>query len=259
LSPLSSDTLFHFTDRVEHLIDILTNEFRPHFSLEDLTLITNQALDSEEANRAFPLVSFCDIPLSQTTAHTATYGSYAIGLTKKWGMRNGIAPVLYCYQNCPAHVAIAGLFHMPVGTAKADAPNSLEEQLIANIAYLSCFLKPYEGQFYRRGKLMPKTRFYDEREWRYVPDLRKRDVEGMSREEYLDPEKLRLANDRARSHLQPIRFEPSDIRYLIVKTESEILHMIKDIERIKSPKYTTDDIKLLTTRIISAEHIRSDF
>ena len=39
-----------------------------------------------------------------------------------------------------------------------------------DIANLVSFVKPYEGKIYRNGSYFYK-RFYDEREWRYVPDL----------------------------------------------------------------------------------------
>jgi hypothetical protein len=34
--------------------------------------------------------------------------------------------------------------------------------------------------------------------------------------------------------------------------------MIRDIERIKGNRYTTDDVKILTTKIISSERISED-
>jgi hypothetical protein len=36
------------------------------------------------------------------------------------------------------------------------------------IQWITCFIKPYEGKLRRNGKY---TRFYDEREWRFVPTL----------------------------------------------------------------------------------------
>lgn len=36
------------------------------------------------------MVCFCDV-----------YGHYGIGLTKEWGIRNGVSPVLYPYDQSP--------------------------------------------------------------------------------------------------------------------------------------------------------------
>src|SRR5229473_2461542 len=90
---LSANTLFHFTSSLDNLINILTNEFHPNFCLENLsTLLKDPILEM-----AIPMLSFCDIPLSQTGFHLSVYGDYGIGLTKSWGKQNGISPVLYTY------------------------------------------------------------------------------------------------------------------------------------------------------------------
>jgi len=45
---------------------------------------------------------------------------------------------------------------------------------------------------------------------------------------------------------------------LIVRREDEIVPLIRQIELIKG-KYGFDEVKLLSSRVISAEQIRSDF
>ena len=41
---------------------------------------------------------------------------------------------------------------------------------LKHVNYLTYFLKPYEGKIYRDGKFSDGlVRFYDEREWRFVP------------------------------------------------------------------------------------------
>src|SRR5437660_12748311 len=93
LPPLSANSLFHFTGSLENLLNILREEFRPRFCLENFNLLQSAALDEEELEWALPMVCFCDLPLSQTGFHLSVYGDYGIGLTKEWGKRNGIAPV----------------------------------------------------------------------------------------------------------------------------------------------------------------------
>ena len=66
--------------------------------------------------------------------------------------------------------------------------------------------------------------------------------------------------DRANEAIAPLRlrFTPHDIKYVIVQSEKEVLPIIRDLERIKE-KYQGDAIRLLTSRVISAERIREDF
>lgn len=44
---------------------------------------------------AFPMVCFCDIPLSRIDEHIGFYGKFGIGMTRKWAEQNGLNPVLY--------------------------------------------------------------------------------------------------------------------------------------------------------------------
>lgn len=259
MSPISSSTLFHFTDRVQNLVDILTDEFRPHYSWEDFSLVAETL---GPFGFAFPLISFCDIPLSQATRHMATYGNYALGLTKEWGVRNGVTPVLYSYPTSGAARSISALFALDIPTAGAEGSVSpgpvahAQDQLVSHVGHLIGFLKPYEGPFLRRGRVIPSVRFYDEREWRYLPD-EYGSLPVLDREDYLDFARLRDANENLRN-LPRLAFEPSDIKYIVVASEVEILPMIREVERIKT-KYTDDQVKVLTSRIVSAEQIISDF
>jgi hypothetical protein len=98
LPPLSANTLFHFTASLDNLLNILTSVFSPRFCLEDFNLLYDVGVRQEELEWAVPMVCFFDLPLSHTAFHLHVYGHYGIGLTKEWGKRNGIAPVLYAYS-----------------------------------------------------------------------------------------------------------------------------------------------------------------
>ena len=63
---ISSNTLFHFTPTAEYLVGILTNEFHPRYCLEKIALV------EYEFELAYPMVCFCDIPLSQIKNHVKT-------------------------------------------------------------------------------------------------------------------------------------------------------------------------------------------
>lgn len=82
MANISSETLFHFTGREkgkETLLSILENGFYPRYCIENLSSYNE---NTESQYPAFPMVCFCDIPLTRIKTHTKHYGEYAIGLKK---------------------------------------------------------------------------------------------------------------------------------------------------------------------------------
>jgi hypothetical protein len=245
---ISSNTLFHFTNSIDNLLNILQNDFSPHYCLE---IFNNTEL-------AYPMVSFCDLPLFLIRKHLELYGSYGIGLSKSWGMRNSISPILYVHDNSLlSKIKFESILYSP-DYVKLKVLS--KEALIYRQQLYWSFLKNYKGRTYRNGKYIDDVRFYDEREWRFVPDssvfIGGRFV--LEKEEYLDENKRSDANSKLAEKFK-LEFTPNDIQYIIVNRESEILQMIRDIERIKGNRYTADDVKILTTKIISYERISEDF
>jgi hypothetical protein len=87
--PVTSDSLFHFTKSLSALKGILIDKFKLSYCRE------NYQLDYQEHIGHYPMVTFCDIPLSLARDQIGKYGSYAIGLTKEWGIKNKLNPVVY--------------------------------------------------------------------------------------------------------------------------------------------------------------------
>jgi hypothetical protein len=261
-------------------MNILENVFRPNLSLEDLSCL------QDGLKLAIPMVSFCDIPLSQTQTHMQFYGYYGIGLSKTWGQKKGVNPVLYAYKDSPLTAALSKCFSwthrrylaqpylddptfLPEFLAlQASLDRAEKEDAIPDNEYLElwdellaiqCFIKPYEGPFSRGSRSFRKVRFYDEREWRFVPEL------GGNLFKYLlDEDKYNnaQAREKANHEIQTrsrISFKPNDVKYIIVSKEKEILPMIKGIEEIKGDRFTQNEIKLLSSKIISAQQIAKDF
>lgn len=254
---LSSNTLFHYTNKMDYLIKILENDFSPRISIENLsTDITNEI--------GIPMVSFCDIPLSQVSNHSMTYGKYGIGLTKEWGQRMGITPVMY-FHNSANHFKP---FNIATDKLKSDI-YGIEPQysfeMYSHIMYITWFHKLYEGLMWKDNKYMEK-KFYDEREWRYIPSLGSMYDSGITKMSYFDEDVKKLKHDIDFKEMINIelgkefklKFTPNDIKYLIVDKETEILKMISRVKKLKH-KYGEDEIHLLITRIVSMESIENDF
>jgi hypothetical protein len=249
---LSANTLFHYTKNLDRLESILIKEFYPRFCLEPLAFHPTKP----DREVAIPLVSFCDIPLSQIKNHVKLYGNYAIGLSKEWGLKKGITPVIYTHRGSPLPKSIK----MMVDKAKTASEESFWEEHLWTV---SVYLKPYEGKLWRKDKYVDGIRFYDEREWRYVPTFEQASAAGfdagpvLSKKEFFDANRVEEGNEK----LQQCRlgFTPKDIKYLIVKTERELSDFVMRVRQIKEAKYPPEDIEVLVTRIISMEQIEQDF
>jgi hypothetical protein len=244
--------LFHYTKDPDTLESILVNEFYPRFCLELLAFHPTRP----DREVAIPLVSFCDIPLSQIKNHTKLYGSYAIGLSKEWGLKKGITPVIYTHQRSLLPKSIK----MMADKATTASERSFWEKHLWTV---SVYLKPYEGKLWRKDKYVNGIRFYDEREWRYVPSFEQAVAAGfdtgpvLQKEQFFDEDCVEMGNEM----LQQCRlgFAPKDIKYLIVKTEEELYDFVMRVRQIKEAKYPPEDIEILVTRIISMEQIEQDF
>jgi hypothetical protein len=205
------------------------------------------------------MVCFCDIPLSQIRNHARDYGLFAIGLSKSWARKKGITPVLYVPNDSQTEISLITLFQrlQPLLAPQRNQTNLLAEEII----YLSLFVKRYEGWLERPGVPKRKVRFYDEREWRFVPPLDGRRTDDtpvvLEEAEFGNADMLRRANE-AIAHKYPLSFRPEFINYVIVPEEKDILGIRDEILRIKAP-FPDNDKKLLTTRILSMQHIIDDF
>ena len=124
-----------------------------------------------------PMVSFCDLKLSEVTSHMSKYGNYGIGLTKKWANRNGLNPVLYISQHSPfTDGLLSGLNSIHAHRRKLEKSGDSEGLTTdyMNIYNTYRYVKNYEAPLHRKGhSTIEKYRFADEREWRYVPPLEK--------------------------------------------------------------------------------------
>lgn len=221
---ISANCLFHFTHSLEAIRGILRRGFLPRYVVESHNLFPPKPWS---AHSAVPMTCFCDIPLAQTAQHSSVYGSYALGLTKTWGRRNGITPVVYLYAGSPLVKEFLRLrdFLNKQGKGALEDPDSpaMDFYRAAYITYfIERFFKPYEGRFEHNSKTRIRYRFYDEREWRYVPDTEGLGVGHSYLAHVLEFEPDLIAKDeRLLARHSSLRFTPKDLRYVLVSRESE--------------------------------------
>jgi hypothetical protein len=256
MSNISSNCLFHFTSNAEHLIGILTNNFVPRYCYEETILNLN--LERGKIIGAIPMVCFCDISLSQISNHVETYGSYGIGMTKEWGIKNKLNPIIYINENSKLANAFSGIsnniFNLLNNSCNQDSTEACDEFL-----KIAKFIKPYKGNFLRKNNIISNVKFYNEKEWRYIPTITNNKLyfDLLSKEEYEDT--LFLAKENEKMNHFKLTFTPKDIKYIFVSNEDEIHTMVQALRDIKGPKFSQKEIDILTTKIITTKQILEDF
>lgn len=249
---LSSNTLIHFTKKLTNLEGILTSNFKIRYCRENIIV------NSKEYDMLIPMVSFCDIPFSQIINHIESYGCYGIGLKKDWAIKNGLNPVLYIEKNSTlSHNIMGHLYaYLTEGKIKITELTNEEKYRFDFIRYI----KNYEGDLNRIAKKTIKNyRFSDEREWRYVL---KPDFNHLLFANIKKVEKAKIAERKAHHNSkiesEKLSFQPEDINYIIIKKESERDRIISILEK-NYTKFPHEQVKRLTSRIISTEQLYTDF
>jgi len=71
--------------------------------------------------------------------------------------------------------------------------NNQPKDLKYIISDLIMFTKPYEGTLWRNHDRLDLIRFYDEREWRWIPEINRHDCKiHLEYDEFLDDTKRKL-------------------------------------------------------------------
>lgn len=239
MSP-KSNTLFHFTKSLDFLKGILKDGFLPRYCLEDTKYLTIEYI-------GYPMVCFCDIPLSRISEHTSFYGDFGLWMTKEWGMKNALAPLLYT----PTDGALTQFANYLLQLNMKDKTGALtKEQLDLNDHFfrLISMIKPVAGNMVIGGNVIEKD-FHQENEWRFVP----KKFSVLFRDKF-DAEREKKNAEVAKEKLQ---FTPADVKYIFVKNDSDIPAVFDFIQN-NLGHFPLNDIKILTSRIVSLETLARD-
>lgn len=241
-----SHTLFHFTKNIEFVKNILLDGFWPRYCLEDLSWYI-----FEYDYIAFPMVCFCDIPLSRIGEHVDFYGEFGIGVTKEWALANNLNPLSYVAKNSTYCSSVNNLFK---NVDYNNGKNGYYEGSGNDLNQLLSFLKPLEGKMLLSGAPVDKE-FYQESEWRFVPQ--QTDVKPwLDKQSYDNATVLEQYNNKTKE-LSSLKISPTDIKYIFVKSDSDIPEIINFIQT-KLDNYSGVELKILMSRVVSLESISSD-
>lgn len=203
------------------------------------------------------MVSFCDIPLAdykkhfynkKNTGDLGYYGDYGIGLSKTWARNNGLNPVLYVDSKSHVSTSLRKDFERFMrndGRTETSTPHQM-----------FLYAKNYEGELFRKGTLKKKDyRFYDEREWRIVPDSRQLDNNPVVLDANIYKENTAAFQRRIEANL--LKFDLKDISYIIVKSDDEKSLVYKQLR--DSFRRDSDPINLTSITVLTSEQIIGDF
>lgn len=247
--PLSSNSLIHFTKTKTALKGILGSSFKVKYCLEEIH--TRSAM----YDAAIPMVSFCDIPLSEIKNHIKNYGCYGIGLKKNWARRHGLNPVLYLEQSSQLADHTLDVLYDKVFKGKEMRTTNSTGLALADVFR---YIKNYEGELKRSNKLIKKIyRFSDEREWRFCPDKNSLRTAPYLINYVTAYKRNKEKFNKKLNHIR-LRFTPDDITYIIIKNDSEIMEVIQHLENSKGNRFSLEQIRRLTTRILTSDQIMTD-
>jgi hypothetical protein len=223
---ISSTTLFNFTDSFNYLINNLTNGFYCHNTYEKLPIKNN--------GYRVPMACFCDVPLSLIKEHFDWYGRYGIGIKRSFARSQGVKPVWY----------VTGESNLVRNLIKDKELSDYERK------HLLPYLKQFMGnQFDNRLKKERRKKFYDEREWRYIPN-----------NSLVEP----FFGLKARREMKPatqnggrMKIELDKVEYIIIEKDIDfepLLETLKSICEESKMRFET-----MISKILTAKQIERDF
>ena len=249
---LYPEILFHFTNKAG-LFGILENTFKVSYSRESVSTKTTKK------EFAVPIVSFCDLRLSELRSHMNKYGKYGIGMSKLWALKKGLNPVIYI--STESHLTnslLPAIDKLSEITNTTDDPNiitSLADTYMSILHSLS-YIKNYQGDLSREfHPTITGYRFADEREWRYVPNPDGSFAQFLNLKHIKTKEDKQLQNGKlSKLHLT---FTPEDIKYLILEKDEERIELIEHLEKVKD-RFDESTRRRLASRILTADQIEND-
>ena len=225
MARVSSNTLFNITDSYDYLIDNLKNGIYCQSTFEKLPFGKN--------GYRVPLISFCDIPLSLIKEHFDWYGRYGIGIKRSYARENGVQPVWYVTSE---NYLVQKIVKSPLSEVDRK--------------YILPYLKQFMGkQKHRSDGIFKMKKFYDEREWRYIPKA------SIAEPIFGEQAIKQLATTTPEVHRMEI--DLNEVEYIIIEKDKDILNLIPELKSLASAKHVS--YEMLLSKIITAKRIEQDF
>lgn len=257
----SSNSLFHFTKKITVLKSILQDKIYGTYCKEILHY------NQEKTEIIVPMISFTDMPLSEYLKKPV-YGKVGIGFNKDWGIKNRLNPVLYIDKNSllfenqikALHSSLIAIKKLKTVGYESSEEYEQVKKPFEFIRYILFYFKHYQDDLYRGSinKIYKNYRFYNEREWRYIPDTDcaicdlKISVdeyntwrESGSKEKPLIKDKLSL------------EFDFNDIDWLLVENKNQVKDLVNFLNNLDGRYFSKIEKEILFTRIICYNDLKA--
>lgn len=289
------DQIIRYCSKLEYIIEnINIGGFQPSYCKElyqdELILI--------------PMVSFCNIPLTDVGKYLY-YGDYGLGFSLDWAVKNKISSVNYVHENSEfsklaneINISMltnyAGYHFNKVLEEKlnqrgincdnpfknSNEPNFDEMLSVNKIAIKSIqFMKFWKNEvefdlcfeeFSCNTKITKIINSYNEREWRYVPELSVEEeyqetileTKTENNEKTTNPVFTRFIDEK-KPHLKDekfmLKFLLEDLKYIIVKNNIEVNEIVICLNEKYGKENVYNRIIEGKLKILTKENIMNDF
>ena len=170
-------------------------------------------------------------------------------MSKGWGIKKGLTPVMYQVMTSSYGRKLKKIYEK---ICKGENQEKTWREL--------AFMKAYRGVNYRKDetakdglKQSPGYKYYDEREWRFVPNFGKKGdyVKPIARKN----EDTSGLNEKTKDKM--CKFEYGDIKYIMVDKQSNKISLMKYINKQLSCK-DKNEKEALNSKIIVWDIIKND-
>lgn len=228
----SANVLCKYMEKQEYLDSILQNSaFIPRYVIEPLDYLNLKGIKEI----CFPMVCFCDIPLSKVATHMSHYGEYGIGLDKNVVLKKyRIQPIHYINGDSPLADDFREAFQVSgQGKFSGDA-HILADYLLSTLMYM----KPIWGLKTEKDGNKKICIYQDECEWRYIPsdNFPKELGSHLILKQWETTEKAKDIYSDVLTHHEEcwLKFEWSEVRYIMVPDEFAVRHTISIINNLNA-------------------------
>jgi len=285
----TSNSLFHFMEKLEYLLDALTRmALVPRYCWEDIEYLNIKTEKHGDFKKIAVLQKcFCDIPLNKivrptnvkktkTTTnnksrsltklytHTDIYGKFAIAFTKEWGKQHRIQPVHYIDVSSPFAILFSKTVCEYLQSDFDDETSNVGAMLELQLA----LAKPHFGIMQRQDKdehlFTISKNFFDEQEWRYIPDTSESNFESIIANDFYSiklhsaKSPIDMKNERLtqiENNSLWLQFDYADISHLIVADDDsrkKIINHLLSLQTDEQNQY------LLMSKLLTIEQIMGD-